>query len=96
MAAIFTYDASAGHFFEFEGGDGAWLFVNGKLLIDLGGVDSSVEQYGAVDRLGLVDGQTYQMSLFYGNRDKSPKFELYTNVFLTSGPLLGTISGVFD
>ena len=96
VAATFTYDSSAGHYFEFDGGDGAWLFIDGKLLIDLGGVDSSVKQYGAVDRLGLVDGQTYQMSLFYANRGKNKKFELYTNVFLSPGPLLGSLSGFFD
>jgi fibro-slime domain-containing protein len=94
--AYFTYDASARQWFEMKGGDGAWLFVDGKLLIDLGGVDSNVTQYGAVDRLGLVDGQKYMVSLFYANRGKDAKFEFRTNVFLSPGPLIGQVTSSFD
>lgn len=94
--ANFVYDQTDDQFFEFKGGDGVWLFVNGKLLIDLGGVDSSVKQYGDVDRLGLVHGERYEMRLFYANRGKDKKFEFSTNVFLTPGPLEGALTGSFD
>ncbi len=96
VLADFTYNANVNQWFEFTGGDGAWLFVNGKLLIDLGGVNSAQTQYGAVDRLGLTHGEFCRMSLFYANRGKDKKFELRTNVFLTPGPLPGSISGAFD
>jgi fibro-slime domain-containing protein len=96
VVADFTYDAFADQYFEFQGGDGVWLFVDGKLLIDLGGVDSSVKQYGDVDRLGLVHGEQYTMKLFYANRGKDKKFEFWTNVFLTPGPLEGLVTGSWD
>ena len=96
VAAKFTYDASAGQFVEFEGGDGTWIFIDGKLAIDLGGVKSNVSQHVDLDRLGLADGQNYQVRLFYANRNRSKEFRFRTNVFLTPGPILGGSSGTFD
>ena len=46
--------------------------------------------------LGLVDGQKYEMKLFYANRGKDKKFNFWTNVFLTPGPLMGAPTGAFD
>ena len=96
VAAGFTYDTFAGQFLEFEGGDGVWIFVNGKLVIDLGGVKSNVDQYFSLDRLGLVDGQDAEIRLFYASRGSSNEFRFRTNVFLTPGPILGGNSGSFD
>ena len=81
---------------EFEGGDGAWIFIDGRLVIDLGGVRSNVQQYADIDRLGLVNGQDYQMKLFYANRNRSKEFRLRTNVFLAPDRLLGSPSGFND
>jgi len=96
VAAEFTYDASANQFMEFKGGDGAWIFINGKLAIDLGGVDSSEDQYASVDRFGLVDGEDYDIRIFYANRGSAQDFMFRTNVFLTPGPVLGSSSAAFD
>ena len=96
VVANFTYDAFGDQFFEFQGGDGVWIFVNGKLLIDLGGVDSNGKQYGDVSRLGLVHGDQYEVKLFYANRGKDKKFSFWTNVFLSPGALEGTPTGTFD
>ena len=96
VAADFTYDASADQFVHFKGGDGVWIFVNGKLVIDLGGVDSSVEQHASMDRMGLVDGQDYDIRIFYANRGANKLFNFRTNVFMTPGPVLGNVTAAFD
>ncbi len=36
------------------------------------------------------------MKLFYANRGKDKKFEFWTNVFLTPGPLEGSLTGSWD
>ncbi|MHC5113980.1 MAG: fibro-slime domain-containing protein [Planctomycetota bacterium] len=95
--AQFTYDQSGGQFIEFSGGDGAWLFVNEKLMLDLGGMRSGVAQYLSMDRLSMVDGNTYELHFFYAQRDAySTDFNFRTNIELSGGELLGFITKPFD
>ncbi|MCP3906278.1 MAG: fibro-slime domain-containing protein [Planctomycetes bacterium] len=95
--AQFTYDESGGQFIEFSGGDGAWMFIHTKLMLDLGGVRSASTQYLSLDRLSLVDGQTYDVHFFYAQRDPfSSDFNLRTNIVLGGGEILGTVTKPFD
>ncbi|MCP3906279.1 MAG: fibro-slime domain-containing protein [Planctomycetes bacterium] len=95
--AQFTYDQSGGQFIEFSGGDGAWIFIHTKLMLDLGGVRSASTQYLSLDRLSLVDGQTYDVHFFYAQRDPfSSDFNLRTNIVLGGGEILGTVTKPFD
>jgi fibro-slime domain-containing protein len=70
----FTYSASAPTAtFDFIGDDDVWAFINGQLVVDLGGVHSATEGSVTVDSteastLGLTDGGMYSIDLFQAER----------------------------
>lgn len=66
----FFYEA--GGSFSFRGDDDLWIFINGKLAIDLGGVHSVEEQVvyldDIADELGIEPGNSYSFDLFFAER----------------------------
>ncbi len=95
--AQFQHDASVGEFFKFTGNQTVWVYINGQLVIDLGGVGSDINnQYIDVNRLGLIDGQIYTFDLFYAQRHTpEAKMRLETTMKLISVPI-STVSVVYD
>ncbi len=67
----FEHDASTDRFFKFTGDDDVWVFVNDKLVIDLGGVHAAHDQYIDFSRLELTDGETYIIDFFYAERHRT-------------------------
>ncbi len=75
----FTYQG--GEVFTFRGDDDLWLFVDGRLALDLGGLHPALEGTVNMDTLGLSVGQTYPMEIFHAERHTNESnFRISTNI----------------
>jgi len=83
----FKYDG--GETFHFSGDDDLWIFVNGKLALDLGGLHPELQ--GTIDfdaqasALGITVGNNYAMDIFHAERhteDSNFKVETTINCFV--------------
>jgi fibro-slime domain-containing protein len=69
----YWFEYGGGEILEFIGDDDVWVFVNGQLAVDLGGVHSAAPGSVTLDaagaaRFGLTPGRIYEIAVFQAER----------------------------
>jgi fibro-slime domain-containing protein len=76
-----TFELLPGMEFDFKGDDDVWLFIDHKLVMDLGGLHVSLSHITYFDDLGLTYYRTYPFDFFYCERQTvQSDIKITTNV----------------
>ncbi|MDQ3000415.1 MAG: fibro-slime domain-containing protein [Fibrobacterota bacterium] len=68
MESHATFIYQPGQRFAFRGDDDVWVYINDKLVVDLGGVHTPKSDSIELDKLNLTPGKEYKWDFFYCDR----------------------------
>ncbi len=82
----FMYDKDTEQTFKFTGDDDVWVFIDNKLVLDLGGIHGREEMLLDLSKIDwLVDGELYVLRVFHAERHvRESNFRMETTLNLRS------------
>jgi len=79
--AKFTYDPEQK--FYFSGDDPIWVYIDNKLVIDLGGAHLAAPDHVELKTLGLTEGEDYDIDIFFcDQRTVNSNVRISTNMYI--------------
>lgn len=97
----FVFNTEDNLYFNFQGDDDVYLFINNKLVMDIGAAHSitnsmfNLNDY--VKECGLVDGETYEFDFYYMERHGyGSNIRIETNIEVTSKDVVSEKGAIQD